>query len=214
MCDRTFLLFYFHPLQLHIQTFKVVYQIPGLNSFYGMSHKTFSEEQKKYLWFANKEKSGGGTLIDIGVHMLDLSLWIMDDFQPVSVTASVYNKFYSGVDDLASALIRFRNGSTLLLETSWEAHLKDDWSISLLGAKAGCHTSPFTVFSKENGVPVETAYQLPAEFPTEKSSIGNFITAVRARKTMEPSGQQGAHLVKILEALYLSAKKGKEVILK
>ncbi|MFH2069057.1 MAG: Gfo/Idh/MocA family oxidoreductase [Candidatus Omnitrophota bacterium] len=179
-----------------------------------LRNHTFSEKQKKNLWFANKEKSGGGTLIDIGIHMLDLSLWIMDDFQPVSVSASVYNKFYSSVDDLASALIRFQNGKTLHLETSWEAHLKDDWSISLLGTRAGCHTSPFTVFAKENGIPSETSYQLPAEFPAEKSSIGNFITAVKTRKTLEPSGEKGALLVRILEAIYLSAQKGKEVILK
>ena len=179
-----------------------------------LRNKTFNEEQKKNLWFANKEKSGGGTLIDIGIHMLDLSLWIMDDFQPVSVSASVYNKFYAGVDDLASALIRFKNGKTLHLETSWEAHLKDDWSISLLGTRAGCHTSPFTVFGKENGFPSETTYQLPAELPAEKSSVGNFITAVKTGKTLEPSGEKGALLVRILEAIYLSAQKRREVVLK
>lgn len=90
-------------------------------------------------WFTTKEQSGGGPLIDLGVHMLDLAIWLMGNPTPVAVTGCTYRKFadndvsesvdasfgekVSGgtfdVEDLAMGFIRFDNGACLQVETSW-----------------------------------------------------------------------------------------------
>jgi predicted dehydrogenase len=84
-------------------------------------------------WFQDKARSGGGPLIDLGVHRLDLALWFMGFPQAVSVSAATYDRLaqagvadgrldsYS-VEDLATAFIRFENGTTLVLEASWALH--------------------------------------------------------------------------------------------
>ncbi len=87
-------------------------------------------------WFTRKDQAGGGPLIDIGVHMLDLALYLMCNPKPVTVFGSTYAEFgpkkkgigdwgtpnwdgYFDVEDLASAQIRMEDGSTLTLEVSW-----------------------------------------------------------------------------------------------
>ena len=81
--------------------------------------------------FTQKDKQGGGPLIDIGVHILDLTLWLMGHPVPASVTGQTYTKFGTRegvlglmgqwdpktftVEDFAAGFIRFQNGATLSL---------------------------------------------------------------------------------------------------
>ncbi len=86
-------------------------------------------------WFTQKERSGGGPLIDLGVHMLDLALFFMGNPRPVSVTGSVYSEFHEqmsartgtdvNVEDLATAFIRLDNGATIVLDVSWMSHIEE-----------------------------------------------------------------------------------------
>ena len=86
-------------------------------------------------WFTQRERSGGGPLIDLGVHMLDLTLWFMGNPRPVSVSGSVYRKFGEmmrksagtevDVEDLATAFIKLDNGATIVLDVSWLSHIEE-----------------------------------------------------------------------------------------
>jgi predicted dehydrogenase len=89
--------------------------------------------------FLDKEKQGGGPLIDIGTHSLDLTLWMMDNYKPYSVTGSVFHKLGSrknaanawgpwdpekfDVEDSAFGYIKMENGATIVLESSWAINL-------------------------------------------------------------------------------------------
>jgi predicted dehydrogenase len=109
-------------------------------------------------WFARKEMSGGGALIDIGVHLLDLTFWLLDHPIVHSVSGVTYAKFGSrgqkgygsqlseefargfDVDDFVAALIRFQDGRAVQLEVSWAAHTRagsDDYFVKLFGSEAG-----------------------------------------------------------------------------
>ncbi len=106
-------------------------------------------------WFTTKEIAGGGPLIDLAVHMLDLTLWFMGNPEPTVVLASTYSVFgpkmeclgpwgtpdpngVFDVEDMAVALIKFDNGATIALEASWASRIKREWVYStLMGTKAG-----------------------------------------------------------------------------
>ena len=98
-------------------------------------------------WFTTKEKSGGGPLIDLGVHMIDLSIWLMGNPKPVAVSGCTFNKFANNqarpnsehakfgeakdggtfdVEDLAMGFIRFDNGACLQIEFSWASNIKEE----------------------------------------------------------------------------------------
>ena len=107
--------------------------------------------------FPNKALQGGGPLIDIGTHALDLTLWMMDNYQPVSVTGSVFYKLghlpqavegnmfgpwdpetYE-VEDSAFGMIKFVNGAAIQLEAAWAINMREsrEASTTLCGTKAG-----------------------------------------------------------------------------
>jgi predicted dehydrogenase len=105
--------------------------------------------------FLDEEKQGGGPLIDIGTHALDLTLWMMDNYEPESVTGSVYRKLADTenaanafgpwdpkeftVEDSAFGMIKMKNGATIFLESSWALNTLqvDEAKTILCGTKAG-----------------------------------------------------------------------------
>ncbi len=112
-------------------------------------------------WFTTKELSGGGPLIDLGVHMLDLALYMMGYPRPIAVSGATYaalgprgkgasdyadyGRFPVGsdivfdVEDLATGFVRFDNGATLAIEASWAGYqsLRDDIYLQLYGRDGG-----------------------------------------------------------------------------
>ncbi len=106
-------------------------------------------------WFTSREMAGGGPLIDLAVHMLDLTMWLMGNPEPVTVLASTYSVFGPrmealgpwgtpnkqgtfDVEDMAVAMIKFAGGQTISLEASWASRCKREWVYStLMGDKAG-----------------------------------------------------------------------------
>ena len=90
--------------------------------------------------FMDKDKQGGGPLIDIGTHALDLSLWMMNNYKPKSVTGSVFHKMAGkpggnlfgpwdpktfDVEDSAFGFVKMENGATIYLEASWVLNMTD-----------------------------------------------------------------------------------------
>ena len=107
--------------------------------------------------FTDKSKQGGGPLIDIGTHALDITLWCMNNYKPVSVMGSVFEKLghlpeategnmfgpwdpktYE-VEDSAFGFVKMENGATIFLEASWALNVKDsrEAACTLCGTKAG-----------------------------------------------------------------------------
>lgn len=107
--------------------------------------------------FPDKSKQGGGPLIDIGTHALDITLWMMDNYEVESVTGSVFEKLghmkeatYGNmfgpwdpdeyeVEDSAFGYIKMKNGATIFLESAWAINMKDsrEAACTLCGTKAG-----------------------------------------------------------------------------
>ncbi|MGH2558020.1 MAG: Gfo/Idh/MocA family protein [Thermomicrobiales bacterium] len=192
-------------------------------------------------WFTSKELAGGGPLIDLGVHVLDMALWLMGNPKATSVSAATYAKigprgrghwtssrFAEGgenayeVEDLATAFIRFDSGATMQLETCWAAHtgVTDEFGVSLMGDKGGAEThikdyanvGTLRLFGDVAGVPVDATPRLR---PTHGHAgiIRGFVDGIIHGTPVSPSGEEGVDRARLIDAIYHSAALGKEVTL-
>ena len=188
-------------------------------------------------WFTTKAQSGGGPLIDLGVHMIDLAIWLMGSPKPVTVTGSTYRKFadsdtsdsvnsdfgdkVSGgtfdVEDLAMGTIRFDNGAQLQIEFSWASNIKqENRFVELRGTKSGLtwRDGDVEVFTEMHGQGCDIH---PSNLQPEKKehvlNLINFYDVVIDGKEPVFKPQQGIDMIKILCAIYKSAETGREVVL-
>ncbi|MHB1357652.1 MAG: Gfo/Idh/MocA family protein [Anaerolineae bacterium] len=193
-------------------------------------------------WFTNKDQAGGGAMLDIGCHILDLALWFLGHPKPVSVSASTYAMFgprYKGlgtwgsdhfgpgsrfdVDDLATAFVRFDNGVTLTIEASWASHGTDGLRLQVFGADGGVEfnhkqfgeVNPLHFFGEDETGLTETPVTIsPVEVSSYDCEIAAWVEGIRSGQPPLITGEQGASIVQIIEAMYISAAKGQEVCLR
>lgn len=178
-------------------------------------------------WFGVKELSGGGPLVDLGVHMLDLAMWFMDYPEPVSVSGSIYSEIAPNlarkerkkydVEDLACGLVKFANGATLIVESSWAINMEPRESIAttLCGDKGGLsyrHTQEGwegEIYSDEKG-DLYTK-KLDKRIGPTPSAYHDFIDSILEKRPPLATGDHGLKAMKIIEGIYRSAQTKKEI---
>ena len=184
-------------------------------------------------WFTTRSLSGGGVLIDIGVHFFDLVMWLADMWRPERVSASLYAEFgrrmkeyvytamwagppkYDGtfdVDDYATGIVRFAGNATLSFELSWAANCEDVNFVEILGNKGGMRLhddNGLALFTEHNGHLADIRPQY-AEVEVFAAQAENFARAIRGKGKPAATAEQGAALMALLDAIHRSAESGKE----
>lgn len=182
--------------------------------------------------FGRKELQGGGPLIDIGVHVLETTHYVMGSPKPVSASGQTYTylgdrptsvvsqwpnwdyKTYN-VEDLAVGLIRFDNGASLSIEASFAAHIeKDNWNFNLMGTHGGACWSPPRIFSDAHDHMVNTEpHWLPRSPAGDefRLKMRNFVDHVLYDSESLAPAEHGLMVQKMLDAIYESANSGREV---
>ena len=179
--------------------------------------------------FIDKEKQGGGPLIDIGVHILDLTLWFMGHPKPTAASGVTYQKFgtrsdvvgFMGqwdykkftVEDFASALIRFDNGASICLEASFVANIPQEvHNTTLLGTEGGATSSPPTITQEKHGSLYTGELKVPnASVNTHQLEMKAFVECIRDKKEPLVTGEHGLMVAQIMDAIYKSSDEGREV---
>ncbi|GEQ04320.1 Gfo/Idh/MocA family protein [Staphylococcus gallinarum] len=191
--------------------------------------------------FLDEEKQGGGPLIDIGTHALDLTLWMMDNYEPESVMGSTFHKLGQqenaanawgswdpkqfNVEDSAFGFIKMKNGATIILESSWALNSLevDEAKCSLSGTQGGADMKDGL---RIHGEDLGTLYTSQIEIDNpgvdffDSESIDEAEEEARAWvqciiDDTEPivKPEEALVVTQILEAIYHSAKTGKAVYL-
>ena len=176
--------------------------------------------------------SGGGPLVDIGVHELDLVVWLMGCPKPLGAAGHAYRKFGDrtdvavgdwgmwdaknyDVEDFAVAYIRFEDEITATLETSWAAHFGNVGPSFILGDKGGICLSPFQIYTDKNGSMVDITPQLPrSNEDPHTTEVKAFVKAIREGAPSPVPGEEALAITKIFDAVYKSTKSGAMVSIK
>lgn len=181
-------------------------------------------------WFGKKEMSGGGVLIDIGIHYLDKALWLMGFPEVEMVVASTHDRICRqlgknlnagfDVEDTVESFIKFKNNACLMLQASWAANILESNLIELrlLGEKEGIleqninqgYTFQAQTFYESNGV----SYTLKIEDVRPElcpSAMHSFVDAIIKDKPHKASSSEAVKVMEIVDAIYQSAQTGQPI---
>ena len=187
-------------------------------------------------WFVQKELSGGGAGIDIGVHTIDLAWYLLGCPKPISVSAMAHRRLGNirakgvenwgtttptegemNVEEAAVAFVRFEDQKSMTLTVSWAINgPEEDFNLKVYGTKEGVSLNPFVIYSNDNGYCVDVEPKFTrgdAWVEGFKNETGHFVECVREGKPPISSAQNCAVVQRIIEGIYESDQLGREVLL-
>jgi predicted dehydrogenase len=182
-------------------------------------------------WFTTLSLSGGGPLIDIGVHLLDIAWWLCGCPKPVTVSGMTHAAFGPrrqgisnwnranlegtfDVEDLAVGIIRFDNGLTINLEVSWALHHRMDrqWC-QIFGNEGGCDWGNHPALYRDiHGASTTITPEIPKN-DMWQGEMQHFVDSILNDTTPDPDVMQGVQMMKMLEGIYKSAETRREVVI-
>ena len=182
-------------------------------------------------WFTDLEHAGGGPVYDIGIHGIDAAWYLMGTPKPTRVSAIVNTKIgdyqtkgvtkWKGtpcpdnqfnVEDSGMGVIHFENGAMLSFEATWAINAPDGSSTLVCGTKAGATVSPLTIYGEREGY-LSTDSIKVLDNDRFASEIEHFADKVLNGGEVRYPIEQAIQMQEMLDAIYLSGKEGREVII-
>ena len=185
-------------------------------------------------WFTTKARSGGGGLIDIAVHFLDLVMWTTNYWNPTRVSARTYAKFgspmkdyhyvsmwagppnYDGtfdVDDYAAGFVRFGEKATLSFEVAWACNAEDESYVEFLGDKGGVRVgeSKTVLHTEVDNMIADIDLKFQNDRDRFAAEMEKFVAAVQGRGPVAATGEEALVTMSLLDAIYKSSEMNREV---
>jgi predicted dehydrogenase len=171
-------------------------------------------------WIESKEQSGGGVFLDLGVVLLDIALWVLKFPKIKSVSAVNFFHTFKNVEDSSFVMLRFENNATVTLETSWTLHRENDlFYFNVYGKEGSSSINPLRIYKKIQGTLVNIT-PIKIETPSNifkrsyEYELQYFLQNIRNSETILSNGEEAMQRMQIVDAVYKSAKLGREVYFK
>ncbi|MDA3963191.1 MAG: Gfo/Idh/MocA family oxidoreductase [Planctomycetota bacterium] len=170
--------------------------------------------------FTDKSKQGGGAMIDIGVHLVEMAHYICGKPNPVAAYGSQWTSIGNKpcdaqcswgvwkhdnytVEDAAVGMVKFDNNMTMMVETSFAAHIKEDvMNVTIMGSKGGGTFNPLEISYDQNGYMLNAAPHFVAKKSDFAEKMRHFIETCRGERSNDSTGEDGLAVQKILNGIY------------
>ncbi|MCW8133329.1 MAG: Gfo/Idh/MocA family oxidoreductase [Planctomycetota bacterium] len=182
--------------------------------------------------FGRKDLQGGGPLIDIGVHALEMAHFTIGSPEPVAASGQTWTylgnkpsdiasnwrnwdwKTYT-VEDLAVGMIRMKTGAIIHLESSFAAHIeKDLWTFQIMGEKGGASWDSASLYHDDAGLMLNSQPGFVPKVEIFPYKMRHFVDVCLYGRKCEAPAEHGLMVQKMLDGIYASAASGREVKIK
>jgi predicted dehydrogenase len=174
-------------------------------------------------WFTQKKRSGGAALTDMGPHLLDLAMWLANDYSPVQVSGVTRTAIMTDtdVDDFSTALVRLKGGAAISLESTWASFTREGLTITVFGTQGGAildQSQPagkrLALYMADGDTELDyTPHSIVLRSPREATVQEHFVRSLQAGRQPENSMVCGLAVMRIIDAVYRSSATGRDIIL-
>lgn len=234
--DRVLMIGQSHRYREDVEAIKRFIDAGDLGDIYYAKTRILRRRGTPSGWFTDLSRSGGGPLMDIGVHALDLTWWLTGARKPLTVSGFLHrgigqdhpsfvrrwtaqmagnanNETYT-TEDFAAGFIRLEGGLVLEMEVSWALNGPEDdaLKVEIFGSKGGVSLDPLRFFGVSHGI-LTTTTPAVGMGPLYEREINHFLTCVRTDQRPFSPPEEGLQVVRMLAALGESSSLGREVLL-
>lgn len=196
---------------------KSIIKTGELGDLYFLKAAWAREQSSREKWMLKKSESGGGVLLDLGIVLLDLAMWLYDYRSVSTVTAQHYFHYTKEVEDTAVAFIRCKDSSVIGIEVSWVPKpVKEQMILTVYGSKGWAQLNPLKVYKRINDQYIDYS---PAQLKDEKgifkksyeNELRYFIGALRGDFPYMSTSEDAVLRMSLIESIYKSAETKTEV---
>ncbi len=169
-------------------------------------------------WLTDNRISGGGVIMDMGIQLIDLTLWLLGNPKVNNVHAYVYHLFMKGnVEDSALAVIQTEDNVAITIEVAWRMHLEKDMNyMHFFGDGGGAFMNPLRLYKELHGklvnvTPIDIESNVDVFKKSFENEMRNFINVIKGEEEPVTPAKDGVYVMKIIDAIYQSAKLGKQI---
>lgn len=170
-------------------------------------------------YFTDKEMQGGGALMDLGVHVLDLALLAFDYELPAQILGNTYDVIGKaggkglmgswdpatfGVEDACMAYLSFADKSSIILSASFALNQQADIdrNLELFGSKGGVRLFPFVLHTELAGELADVHFPYLPDTDIQLKNTEAFVDACDGKASNVCTAEQGARLMQVVEQIY------------
>ncbi len=173
-----------------------------------------SGASKLGTWFLDPEMAGGGTYLDNGCHLLDLTRWFLGEVAECQGFVATVHWPVTPLDDIGLGIFKTRDGKLAFIQSSWvewadymymEVYGKNGF-LRIDNRNPSCHLT----LGRVDGTHELLDYShIPANSYTLE--LEDYVQAIRDGKQPVPSGYDGMRVVQMVHAVYESSRSGKKI---
>jgi predicted dehydrogenase len=174
--------------------------------------------QQNQSWLHDIRISGGGVMMDMGISLVDLALWLLGNPPIRTVCSFMYNIFSeSNAEDSALALIETEEGTVVTIEIAWRLHIEKDINyMHVFGKQGAAFLNPLRINKEMHGklvnvTPVDSEVSVDPFKSAFEKEIVHFIRTIQGKEQPVTTIEDGLYIMKIMDTIYQSAKQGKQI---
>jgi predicted dehydrogenase len=219
-CGRKVMVAMNHRFRPDTITLKSIIEQGELGAFQYVKAGWLKQRSGEQKWLEQADRSGGGVMLDLGIVLIDLILWLTNFPKVHSVRAVMQKHQTRNVEDFVTGFLNFADDTVAIFETSWTLQRPEElYYCNFFGDKGSAFINPLKIIRKKGSEFISTESSEGTRSKTAlyqksyQNELQHFINAVQGLVPVASTAGEAVYRMRIIDSLYLSARERMEILL-